>query len=129
MKFRTLSIFVNNQAEAERFYVDKVGMQVKHDIPVGEDRWLTVVSTADPDGPELLLEPSGHPAVKPYRDALVADGIPLLQIDVDDCQAEYERLSAAGVEFTQKPIAMGNVVVAVFDDTCGNLIQLAELKA
>ena len=110
MKFRTLSIFVNNQAEAERFYVDKVGMQVKHDIPVGEDRWLTVVSSADPNGPELLLEPSGHPAVKPYRDALVADGIPLLQIDVDDCQAEYERLSAAGVEFTQKPIEMGNVV-------------------
>lgn len=129
MKFRMLSVFVNNQAEAERFYVDKLGMQVKHDIPLGEDRWLTVVSPDDPDGPELLLEPSGHPAVKPYRDALMNDGIPLIQIAVDDCEAEYARLSAAGVEFTQNPTEMGNVVTAVFDDTCGNLVQLAQMKS
>ena len=128
MKFRMLSVFVNDQAEAERFYVDKLGLQVKHDIPIGEDRWLTVISPDDPDGPELLLEPSGHPAVKPYRDALMNDGIPLIVITVNDCQAEYERLKDAGVKFTQPPADMGTVVTAVFDDTCGNLVQLAQFN-
>lgn len=129
MKFRMLSVFVNDQAEAERFYVDTLGFQKKHDIPMGgDDRWLTVVSTDDPDGVELLLEPSGHPAVKPYRDALMADGIPLIQIAVEDCEAEYTRLMAADVVFTQAPVDMGTVVTAVFDDTCGNLVQLAQMK-
>lgn len=129
MKFRTLSVFVNDQAEAERFYVDTLGFQVKHDIPVGgEARWLTVVAADDPNGPELLLEPSGHPAVKPYRDALMADGIPLIMIDVEDCEAEYKRLSDTGVKFTQAPVDMGTVVTAVFDDTCGNLVQIAQMK-
>lgn len=129
MKFRMLSVFTDDQSKAEEFYVGKLGMQVRHDIPLGEYRWLTVVSPDDPDGPELLLEPAGHPAVKPWRDAMMADGIPLIQIAVDDCQAEYERLSSAGVVFTQKPVDMGTVVTAVFDDTCGNLIQLAQMKA
>lgn len=128
MKFRMLSVFTEDQSKAEEFYVGKLGMQVRHDIPLGEYRWLTVVSPDDPDGPELLLEPAGHPAVKPWRDAMMADGIPLIQIAVDDCQAEYERLSSAGVVFSQKPVDMGTVVTAVFDDTCGNLIQLAQMK-
>jgi hypothetical protein len=93
---------------------------------VGEkERWLTVVSPDEPDGIELLLEPAGHPAVKPYRDALVQDGIPLAQFAVADVRAEYERLRGLGVRFTQEPLEMGPVTTAVLDDTCGNLIQLA----
>lgn len=130
MRFRVLSVFVDDQQAAEDFYTGVLGFHKKFDMDLGGgNRWLTVVSAQDPDGPELLLEPSGHPAVKPYRDALIADGIPLLQIDVDDCQAEYDRLSAAGVEFPQAPVDMGTVVTAVFNDTCGNLIQLAQMKA
>lgn len=128
MKFRMLSVFTDDQARAEAFYVGVLGCQVRHDIPLGEYRWLTVVTPDDPDGPELLLEPAAHPAVKPWRDALMADGIPLIQIAVDDCQAEYDRLVAAGVTFTQAPVDMGTVVTAVFDDTCGNLVQLAQMK-
>lgn len=130
MKFHIFSVFVDDQSKAEKFYTEILGFKKKHDIPLGgEDRWLTVVSPEDEGGMELLLEPSGHPAVKPYRDALMADGIPLLQLAVEDCQAEFERLSAAGVEFTQEPVDMGTVVTAVFDDTCGNLVQLAQMKS
>lgn len=130
MKFHIFSVFVDDQSKAEKFYTGILGFKKKHDIPLGgEDRWLTVVSPEDEGGMELLLEPSGHPAVKPYRDALMADGIPLLQLAVEDCQAEFERLSAAGVEFTQEPVDMGTVVTAVFDDTCGNLVQLAQTKS
>ncbi|MEV8402022.1 VOC family protein [Streptomyces niveus] len=125
MKIHLSSVFVNDQAQAQRFYTEVLGFQVKNDVPVGEDRWLTVVSPADPDGTELLLEPSGHPAVKPFRDALVADGIPYTSFAVDDVRAEFERLQGLGVRFTQEPVEMGPVTVAVFDDTCGNLIQIA----
>ncbi|MEV8365924.1 VOC family protein [Streptomyces niveus] len=125
MKIHLSSVFVNDQAQALRFYTEVLGFQAKHDVPVGEDRWLTVVSPADPDGTELLLEPSGHPAVKPFRDALVADGIPYTSFAVDDVRAEFERLQGLGVRFTQEPVEMGPVTVAVFDDTCGNLIQIA----
>lgn len=125
MKIHLSSVFVNDQAQALRFYTEVLGFQVKNDVPVGEDRWLTVVSPADPDGTELLLEPSGHPAVKPFRDALVADGIPYTSFAVDDVRAEFERLQGLGVRFTQEPVEMGPVTVAVFDDTCGNLIQIA----
>ncbi len=98
----------------------------KHDVPVGEtDRWLTVVSPDDPGGTELLLEPASHPAAKTYRDALVKDGIPLAQFAVDDVKAEYERLRGLGVHFSQEPLDMDDVTNAVFDDTCGNLIQIA----
>ncbi|MEV0094060.1 VOC family protein [Streptomyces sp. NPDC050738] len=126
MKIHLTSICVDDQAEAHRFYTEILGFVTKHDVPVGEvDRWLTVVSPEESGGTELLLEPSGHPAVKPYRDALRADGIPLAQFAVDDVKAEYERLSGLGVHFTQEPVEMGPVTTAVFDDTCGNLIQIA----
>lgn len=126
MKIHLTSVLVDDQAKAERFYTEILGFVKKHDVPVGEKhRWLTVVSPDEPGGTELLLEPAGHPAVKPFRDALVADGIPLAQFAVDDVQAEYERLSNLGVTFTQDPLEMGPVTTAVFDDTCGNLIQIA----
>ncbi|MFJ6997845.1 VOC family protein [Streptomyces sp. NPDC003090] len=126
MKIHLLSVFVDDQAKALRFYTEILGFVKKHDVPVGEkDRWLTVVSPDEPGGTELLLEPAGHPAVKPYRDALVGDGIPLAQFAVDDVRAEYERLRGLGVHFVQEPLEMGPVTTAVFDDTCGNLIQIA----
>ncbi|MBQ0876732.1 MULTISPECIES: VOC family protein [Streptomyces] len=126
MKIHLTSVFVDDQAAALRFYTEILGFVKKHDVPVGEtDRWLTVVSPEDPEGPELLLEPLGHPAARTYRDALVADGIPLAQFAVDDVKAEYERLRGHGVRFTQEPLEMGPVTTAVLDDTCGNLIQIA----
>lgn len=128
MRIALTSIFVNDQRAALDFYTRVLGFQKRHDIPLGEDAWLTVVSPEAPDGPELLLEPAGHPAVKPYRDALAEDGIPLAQFAVDDLEAEYERLSGLGVVFTQPPTDIGTAVVAVLDDTCGNLIQLLEMK-
>ncbi|MEU0526916.1 VOC family protein [Streptomyces niveus] len=125
MKIHMSGVFVDDQAEALRFYTEVLGFLKKHDVPVGEDRWITVVSPADPDGTELLLEPSGHPAVKPFREALVADGIPYTSFAVEDVHAEFARLQGLGVRFTQEPVEMGPVTVAVFDDTCGNLIQIA----
>ncbi|WP_309097723.1 VOC family protein [Streptomyces sp.] len=126
MRIHLTSVFVEDQAKALRFYTEVLGFVKKHDVPLGEQhRWLTVVSAEEPGGTELLLEPAGHPAVKPYRDALVADGIPLAQFAVADVHAEYERLRALGVRFTQEPLEMGPVTTAVFDDTCGNLIQIA----
>jgi catechol 2,3-dioxygenase-like lactoylglutathione lyase family enzyme len=124
MRITLTSVFVDDQAKALAFYTGVLGFEKRHDIPLGEHAWLTVVSPADPDGPELLLEPAGHPAVIPYREALRADGIPLAQFTVDDLAAEYERLIGLGVEFTMPPMDAGDVRVAVFDDTCGNLIQL-----
>ncbi|MEM7272069.1 MAG: VOC family protein [Actinomycetota bacterium] len=124
MKIAITGVYVDDQASALAFYTDVLGFQLKHNVPVGEHAWITVVSPADPDGPELLLEPAGHPAVKPYRDALVQDGIPLAQFGVDDVEAEYERLTAQGVTFTQPPTVYEDLLVAVFDDTCGNLIMI-----
>jgi hypothetical protein len=95
------------------------------DVPTGEHRWLTLVSPDDPDGVQLLLEPDAHPAAKPFKAALMADGIPYTSFAVEDVHAEHARLSAAGVRFTQLPTAMGRVTTAVFDDTCSNLIQIA----
>ena len=128
MRINLTSIYVDDQRAALAFYTDVLGFTVRHDVPIGEDSWITVVSPDAPDGPELLLEPAGHPAVKPYRDALVGDGIPLAQFAVDDVAAEYDRLTGQGVSFTQPPIDIGVAVVAVFDDTCGNLIQLIAAK-
>ncbi|MEU3095283.1 VOC family protein [Streptomyces sp. NPDC006967] len=125
MKIHLTSVFVDDQGKALRFYTDMLGFVKKHDVPVGEDRWLTVVSPEDPDGTELLLEPSGHPAVGPFRTALVQDGIPAASFAVDDVRAEFDRLRALGVVFTQEPLTMGPVTTAVLDDTCGNLIQIA----
>ncbi|MFF8382240.1 VOC family protein [Streptomyces kanasensis] len=124
MRIHLSSVFVDDQEKAVRFYTDVLGFVRKHDVPLGEDRWLTVVSPEDPDGTELLLEPSGHPAVQPYKTALVEDGIPATSFAVDDVRAEYHRLRALGVRFTQEPLEMGPVTTAVLDDTCGNLIQL-----
>jgi catechol 2,3-dioxygenase-like lactoylglutathione lyase family enzyme len=124
MKITITSVLVDDQAKAAAFYTDVLGFAVKHDVPLGEHRWLTVVSPEAPDGTELLLEPDTHPAARPFKDALVADGIPFTMFSVDDVHAEHERLEASGVRFTQPPAAMGEVTTAVFDDTCGNLIQL-----
>jgi catechol 2,3-dioxygenase-like lactoylglutathione lyase family enzyme len=128
MRIRLTSVYVDDQRAALAFYTDVLGFTKHHDIPLGEDSWLTVVSPDDPEGPELLLEPAGHPAVQPYRDALAEDGIPLAQFAVDDVEAEYQRLIARGVTFTQPPVDVGPAVVAVLDDTCGNLIQLIAEK-
>ena len=124
MKIAMTSIHVDDQEKALRFYTDVLGFVTKHDVPLGEHRWITVVSPQAPDGVELVLEPNGHPAVRPYTEALVADGIPFTAFAVDDVQAEYQRLTALGVTFTQPPMTMGPATTAVLDDTCGNLIQL-----
>jgi len=120
------SVLVDDQAKAHRFYTDVLGFVTRNDIDLGAARWLTIVSPDDPEGTELLLEPDGHPAAKPWKAALVEDGIPYTSFGVGDCQAEYERLRGLGVEFTQPPTKMGPVTTAVFDDTCGNLIQIAQ---
>ena len=127
MKIYVTGVFVDDQDKAEKFYTDVLGFQVKNNIPLGENRWLTVVSPEDPDGTELLLEPSGHPAVKPYREALCSDGVPLHSFQVQDLDAERKRLGDLGVEFTVEPMDAGPVRMAVFDDTCGNLIQLIQM--
>lgn len=128
MRIELTSIFVDDQRKALAFYTDVLGFVVRQDVPLGEHHWITVAAPDRPEGPELLLEPADHPAVAPYREALVADGIPLAQFAVDDVRAEYERLTDRGVVFTQEPVDAGPVVVAVFDDTCGNLIQLIAHK-
>ncbi|MCX5000375.1 VOC family protein [Streptomyces longwoodensis] len=128
MRIHLTNVFVDDQETALRFYTDVLGFVKKHDVPLGADRWLTVVSPQDPEGTELLLEPSGHPAVGPYRAALVADGIPAASFAVDDVRAEFERLRALGVRFTQEPLEMGTVTTAVLDDTCGNLVQIVHSK-
>lgn len=127
MKIYVTGIFVDDQDKAEKFYRDILGFEIKNNVPVGEFRWLTVVSPDQPDGPELLLEPSNHPAVGPYKQALVADGIPAHSFQVEDLDAERQRLDDLGVRFTVEPTEAGPVRMAVFDDTCGNLIQLIQM--
>lgn len=127
MRIHLASILVDDQAKALKFYTEILGFVKKHDIPLGEARWLTVVSKENPDGTELVLEPDAHPAAGPFKQALVEDGIPFTSFAVDDVHAEYERLRALGVQFTQPPTAMGPVTTAVLDDTCGNLIQIAQM--
>lgn len=126
MRIVVASVLVDDQAKALRFYTDVLGFMKKADIPTGEARWLTVVSPDDPDGTELLLEPDGHPAARPFKAALVEDGIPYTSFGVQDVDAEFRRLKGLGVTFTQEPAVMGPVTTAVFDDTCGNLIQIAQ---
>ena len=126
MRIVVTSVLVDDQEKALRFYTDLLGFIKKEDVPMGEFRWLTVVSPDEPNGTELLLEPDQHPAAGSYKRALVDDGIPLTSFGVDDVQAEYDRLTAAGVRFTQPPVNMGPVTTAVLDDTCGNLIQIAQ---
>jgi catechol 2,3-dioxygenase-like lactoylglutathione lyase family enzyme len=128
MKIVVTSVLVDDQEKALRFYRDVLGFEKKEDIPMGDARWLTVVSPQDREGTELLLEPDGHPAAKPFKAALVEDGIPFTSFGVEDVQGEYERLRGLGVQFTQPPTTMGPVTTAVLDDTCGNLIQIAQLN-
>lgn len=128
MRIHLSSILVDDQDKALRFYTDVLGFEKKTEIPLGEHRWLTVVSPEDPEGPELVLEPDSHPAAKPFKQALLTDGIPFTSFAVGDITAEFERLQARGVRFTQEPVAMGPVTTAVFDDTCGNLIQIAQRR-
>ena len=125
MRVNLASVMVDDQDKALRFYTDVLGFVKKTEVPIGEDRWLTVVSPEDPDGTELVLEPDGHPAARPFKAALVEDGIPFTSFAVDDVHAEFERLRGLGVRFTQEPTDMGPVTTAVLDDTCGNLIQIA----
>ncbi len=126
MRIYVTSVLVDDQDKALAFYTDVLGFVKKTEIPLGEARWLTVVSPDDPNGTELLLEPDGHPAARPFKRALVEDGIPFTSFAVDDVQAEFERLRARGVRFTQEPTEMGGVTLAVFDDTCGHLIQIVQ---
>ena len=128
MRIDLTSVLVDDQDKAERFYTEVLGFVKKTEIPMGSARWLTVVSPDDPDGVELVLEPDGHPAAGPFKAALVEDGIPFTSFAVDDVRAEHERLSALGVTFTQPPTEMGPVTTAVLDDTCGNLIQIAQMN-
>jgi catechol 2,3-dioxygenase-like lactoylglutathione lyase family enzyme len=125
MRINVISVLVDDQAKALRFYTDVLGFVKKTEVPLGNHSWLTVVSPEDLDGTELSLEPDEHPAARPFKHALVEDGIPFTSFAVDDVAAEYERLLDRGVRFTQPPTAMGAVTTAVFDDTCGNLIQIA----
>lgn len=126
MRIVVTSVFVEDQEEALRFYTEVLGFRKKVDVPVGADRWLTVVSPEEPEGVELLLEPSGHPAVKPFKQALAEDGIPFMSFGVEDVEAEHARLEGLGVKFTQPPTTFGDITTAVFDDKCGNLIQIAQ---
>ncbi|SNT25533.1 VOC family protein [Rhodococcoides kyotonense] len=124
MKIYISSLFVPDQDKALDFYTNTLGFVVKHEIPAGEYKWLTIVSAENPDGPEVSLEPDVHPAVKPFKDALMEDGIPATSFMVDDVNTEYQRLTGLGVVFTQQPTEMGEMTLATFDDTCGNLIQI-----
>ena len=124
MKIKLSSVFVDDQDKALKFYTEVLGFVKKTDIPVGQFKWLTVVSPEEPDGTELLLEPSDNPAAKTFKKAIFEQGIPLTAFAVEDIQAEYERLKRLGVRFTMEPTKTGPTTVAVFDDTCGNFIQL-----
>ena len=128
MRINLASVHVDDQSKALAFYTDVLGFVLKNDVPLGEHRWLTVVSPEEPDGVELVLEPSDHPAVGPFKEALVADGIPFTSFAVADVHAEVDRLKGRGVTFTQEPADMGPVTTAVLDDTCGNLIQIASMN-
>jgi catechol 2,3-dioxygenase-like lactoylglutathione lyase family enzyme len=118
---------VNDQAKALKFYTEILGFVKKVDVPIGEDRWLTVVSPEGPDDIELVLEPAGFPPAKTYQKALFDAGIPWTALAVDDIQKEYERLEKQGVVFKSKPTQMGPVTIAVFEDACGNLIQIYQV--
>ena len=121
-------VFVDDQSKAQKFYTETLGFLLKHNIPVGDDRWLTVVSPESPDGVELLLEPNGNPASKTYQAAIFEQGIPAASFGVGDIEAEHQRLSDLGVRFTMPPTDVGAVIIARFDDTCGNLIQIMQQK-
>ena len=127
MKIKLNSVFVEDQEQALEFYTGVLGFVKKIDIPIGPFRWLTVVSPEEPDGTQLVLEPSENPAAQAYKQALFEQGIPLTAFEVEDIQAEYERLKGLGVEFKSEPTQMGETTLAMFSDTCGNWIQIYEV--
>jgi catechol 2,3-dioxygenase-like lactoylglutathione lyase family enzyme len=129
MKIKLSSVSIDDYDKALKFYTEVMGFQLKRDIPLGNDaRWITVVSPDEPNGTELLLEPNAsYPAMKALKESLVKDGIPFTAFEVNDIQKEYERMKDLGVEFTMEPTNMGTTTVAIFDDTCGNLIQIYQV--
>jgi catechol 2,3-dioxygenase-like lactoylglutathione lyase family enzyme len=129
MRIGHMSIFVDDQDRALAFYTDVLGFTKKTEVPLGDHSWLTVVSPEEPEGVELVLEPEAHPAAVAFKEALLADGIPFTMFGVTDVPAEHRRLTALGVTFTQEPLSMNGVTTAVFDDTCGNLIQIVAPEA
>ncbi len=130
MKIKLASVPIDDYDKALKFYTDVLGFLKKRDIPLGEGaRWITVVSPEEPDGTELLLEPNaGYPAMQALRESLIKDGIPYTAFQVNDIQHEYERMRDLGVEFTMEPTNMGMTTAAVFNDTCGNLIQIYQMS-
>jgi len=128
MKIKLTSVLVDDQEKALKFYTEVLGFVRKRDIPLGKARWLTVVSPDEPDGTELLLEPSDNPAAKTFKKALFEQGIPFTAFAVEDVQSEYERMKKLGVMFKVNPTATGPTTIAVFDDTCGNLIQIYQAE-
>lgn len=124
MRIKLSSVFVDDQEKALKFYTEVLGFVKKVDVPAGDFRWLTVVSPEEPDGTELLLEPSDNPATRAFKKAIFEQGIPLTSFAVDDIQKEYERMSKLGVVFAMEPTSMGPTTAAVFEDTCGNFIQI-----
>ena len=127
MKIYITSVLVDDQEKAFQFYTNVLGFQKKHDVPLGKHRWLTVTSPESKDGVELLLEAASHPAMAPFREAMVEDGIPWTSFSVDNIQEEHARLEKLGVRFIQPPVSQEGYTTAVFDDTCGNLIQIIQL--
>ena len=126
MKIIVTSLFVEDQDKALEFYSETLGFIKKHDVPAGEFRWITVVSSDDQDGIELVLEPNDNQTAKEYQKGLIAQGVPATMFGVADVRKEYKRLMEKGVKFTMEPTEMGEVTIAVFDDTCGNLIQIIQ---
>jgi predicted enzyme related to lactoylglutathione lyase len=131
MRIKLASVPIADYDKALKFYTEVLGFLKKRDIPLGDGaRWITVVSPEEPEGTELLLEPNdGYPAMKALKEALVKDGIPYTAFQVSDIQQEYERMKSLGAEFTMEPTNMGMTTAAVFDDTCGNLIQIYQITA
>ncbi|QKY68374.1 VOC family protein [Lentibacillus sp. CBA3610] len=128
MRIKITSVFVDDQDKALQFYTEVLGFQKKMDMPAGDFKWVTVVSPEEPDGVELLLEPNNNDAAKNYQEAIYEEGIPITSFVVDDIQAEYDRLTKHGVEFSVEPTEAGPVTFAIFDDTCGNLIQISQAR-
>jgi len=128
LRIKLTSVFVKDQEKALQFYTGTLGFVKKADIPAGEYRWLTVVSPEEPNGGELVLEPNGNPAAKAYQEAILSQGIPATMFFVDDVQKEYDRLRKLGVAFKSGPAQAGPAVIAIFEDTCGNLIQISQVK-
>ena len=126
MRITLTSVFVSDQDEALRFYTETLGFVKKHDVPVGQFKWLTVVSPDDLDGTELLLEPNDNPVAQEYQKGIFDHGIPAASFGVMDVRTEYEKLKSLGVAFSMEPTELANVTIAVLDDTCGNLIQIMQ---